>query len=74
MISEKTYWSSWPDELRPKLQPSDVRLRTYTGEAMSVRGCVTVSVSYRQQQRELSLLVVQGEGPTLLGRDWLKEL
>ena len=41
---------------------------------MSVRGCITVSVSYRQQQKELSMLVVQGEGPTLLGRDWLKEL
>ena len=73
-LSKKTYWSSWPDELCPALQPSDARLRTYTGELMSVHGCIIVSVSYRQQQKELSRLVVQGEGPTLLGRDWLKEL
>ena len=40
---------------------------------MSVRGCITVSVSYRQQQK-LSMLVVQEEGPILLERDWLNWL
>ena len=56
------------------LQVSKACLRTYTGEKLKVLGEITVSVSYRQQLLQLSLLVVHGQGPTLLGRDWLKYL
>ena len=41
---------------------------------MHVCGSITVSVSYRQQQKTLSLLVVQGAGRPLMGQDWLKEI
>lgn len=37
-------------------------------------GSITVDVFYKGQSKSLSLLVVAGEGPSLLGRDWLAEL
>ena len=52
----------------------DINLHLYTGEEIPVRGIITVSVQHGQQQHELSLLVVSGEGHSLLGRDWLAKL
>ena len=37
-------------------------------------GRVTVKVQHRGQEELLSLVVVAGEGPSLLGRDWLSKL
>ena len=74
VISEDTYLSVWPEDQRPVLQKSNAQLRTYSGEFMHVCGSITVCVSYRQQQKTLSLLVVKGAGRPLLGRDWLKEI
>ena len=33
-----------------------------------------MAVEYDDQKMRLSLLVVTGNGPSLLGRDWLKQL
>ena len=56
-----------------KLQKSSVVLRTYTGEQIPVKGSICVDVVYGQQHhKNLKLLVVQGSGPSLMGRDWLK--
>ena len=53
-------------------QPS-IELRTYTGEAMEILGEATVEVSYADQEpKMLSLAVVAGSGPSLLGRNWLQ--
>ena len=57
-------------ELRPSLQ----RLTTYTGEQLSVCGELPVQVKYREQECTLTLTVVEGKGPALLGRDWLASL
>lgn len=58
-----------------QLQPSNMVLKTYTGEQIPVKGVLTVNVEYGQQKcPHLNLLVVQGSGPCLLGRDWLGTL
>ena len=57
-----------------QLHPSEEKLRTYTGEEIPVMGRVTVKVQHRGQEEQLSLVVVAGEGPSLLGRDWLSKL
>ena len=49
-------------------------LKTYTGEQLPVIGDVTVRVQYEQQTQEMDLTVVAGEGPSLLGRNWLQHL
>ena len=55
------------------IQPSNVVLKTYTGEQIPVKGSMKVDVSYGEQyHRNLKLLVVQGSGPSLMGRDWLR--
>ncbi len=54
--------------------PSEVKLHTYTGEKLEVRGELAVTVGYQGQVERLRLLVVEGNGPSLLGRDWLKKL
>ena len=74
IISEKTFYSLWPTQARPKLQASSVKLHTYTKEAIKVLGSIQVEVTYKTQVKALPLLVVAGEGPSLLGRNWLMEL
>ena len=53
---------------------SDVCVTTYTGQAISVQGVLHVTVTFRDQKKDLDLLVVKGSGPSLLGCDWLKQL
>ena len=74
VISEAKFQSTWRGKDAPILQPSEVKLQTYTGEEISVVGCIQVVVEHNGCRKELPLLVVQGDGPSLLGRDWLKVL
>ena len=68
LISEQEY-NQWCDA--PALEKSPVILRTYTGENLSILGTITVIATYNSQTNTLPLLVVKGEGPNLMGRDWL---
>ncbi|KAL5506337.1 hypothetical protein EMCRGX_G007955 [Ephydatia muelleri] len=74
IISETTYTGLWSKNVRPPLLQSMVLLRTYTGEVLSVKGQVMVNAMYQDQARQLRLLVVLSNGPSLLGRDWLSAL
>ena len=49
-------------------------MRTYTGETIQTLGRIEVEVSINNQTEHLSLEVVQGSGPRLLGIDWLEKL
>ena len=42
IISEQTYGQLWPQDRRPVLQPTAVKLRTYSGEQLNVKGVITV--------------------------------
>ena len=72
LISRSAYDSLWngPDE--PLLKSSPYRLTTYTGEIIQPCGTCDVSVDYDDRHFQLPLLVVPGEGPSLLGRNWLQ--
>ena len=59
---------------RLPLQQSSVQLRTYTGEGITVKGELSVAVQSVSQVVTLPLLVVPGQGPSLLGRNWLHKL
>ena len=57
-----------------ELEHTSIVLRTLK-EAFKTLGKVTVSVSYKEQQcQNLTLLVVVGDGLTLLGRDWFERI
>ena len=66
ICSEETYRSIFGDKHR--LDQSDIVLRTYTGENLSVLGAVD---NNEGQIATLPLVVVEGHGASLFGRNWL---
>ena len=77
IINEETYKRISKGNLvknRPQLETAKVKLRTYTGELVKVIGTLNVIVKYEKQEVELQTLVLEGCGPNLLGRDWLRVL
>ena len=71
IISDKTRRSLF-SEL--KLNESSLILKTCTDEQMKVIGQLNVRVKYGDQEEKLVLVVVGGDGPSLLGCNWLKYL
>ena len=57
-----------------ELKKTNIRLKTYTGEVVEPEGTLDVVVDYEGQVKTLSLVVVKGEVPTLLGRNWLDQI
>ncbi len=49
-------------------------LTTYTGERLPLAGEIKVKVMCGEQRAVLTLFVVDGAGPSLLGRDWLQQI
>ena len=72
IISEGTFGKCFADNIL--LTPSTSKLRTYTGEVMPVVRMAEVDVEYKGQKECMSLLVVPGNGPSLLGRSWLQHI
>ena len=71
VISEETYkkhFSGTP------LMPSNTRLRAYTGQTLKVHGQLIAHLKYQDQSADVPLLVVEGSGPSLFGRDWLSRI
>ena len=60
--------------LGERLEKSEVRLTTYTGEPIPVLGVMKVRVRYGEYCRMHPLYVVPGDGLSLLGRDWLQSI
>ena len=69
VISDETCKSRFPDV---PMRKSSVVLRTYTGQQMRVLGEMEVKVEYKDQEKSLCIIIVSGNGPSLLGRNWLK--
>lgn len=72
ILNEATY-GRLRDALGP-LQTTKAALSTYTGERIPVLGAVMVPVEYEGKKRNLNALIVAGNGPNLLGRDWLEQI
>ena len=70
VMSAETYQQLWKGN-GPRVHPSKVKLRTYTGEQLKVLRYIQVQAEYEGQKEPVSILVVAGNGPTLLGRDIL---
>ena len=71
IISENRYHKLWPGR---SLSTSTIRLQTYSKEPITVVGSTDVQVVYQGQTAILPLVVVKGDGPTLLGRNWLTKI
>ena len=71
-IISETVYKNLPSV--PKLEPTSASLTTYTGEPIKVLGSTTVKVCHNGQEKCSPLLVVSGERPSLLRRNWLYQL
>ncbi len=71
MISEKLYKRRFRKE---KLMPTNCVLRTYSKQSLRLKGSISVRLKCNGNTCTLKLLVVKGNGPVLLGRDWIKRL
>ncbi|XP_064639574.1 uncharacterized protein K02A2.6-like [Lineus longissimus] len=57
------------------LLKTPVKLKTYTGDQISVCGKAHLNVKYKSQSANLPLIIVDHPGkPALLGRNWLEKL
>jgi len=54
------------------MKHTNVQLQTYTGGRISILSAIEVTVSHHNQNKQLTLLVVPGDGPNLLGRGLAK--
>ena len=68
VMSEITYVSFFRSI---PLQPSSLLLKSYTGDPITVHGTFDVQVAHAGQDLSLPLVVVQGNGANLFGRNWL---
>ncbi|KAL2086779.1 hypothetical protein ACEWY4_017838 [Coilia grayii] len=73
LISEDTFHSLWPTHA-PQLLSEDRVLRQWTSTPLSTLGKIVVNVEYHGATHSLPLLVIQGHGTSLLGRDWFGAL
>lgn len=74
LMNEGMFMDIWKDSEAPKIRPSKIKLKTYTGEPVEIVGVADVHVKYKQQEKEMPLVIVKGTGPCLLGRAWLEEI
>lgn len=57
-----------------ELKSTRAILKTFTGQKIPVVGKCNVQVQCNGSEKKLPLYVIQGNGPALFGRNWLKHL
>jgi hypothetical protein len=71
-ISEKVYQKCYENV---PLCKTECVLRAYSGETIPVLGEINVNVKHNEKMyKNMRLIVVKGNKPSLLGRDWLQEV
>ncbi|CAK1587556.1 unnamed protein product [Parnassius mnemosyne] len=74
LINEQT-WHILHSQLSDAvLQPIAISLRTWTETPVKLLGQITLPVCYKNISKDLCVIVAKGNGPNLLGRDWLNPL
>lgn len=71
VINESTYNQVQQQSSVPQLQPTQQVLKSYSGHSIQLLGHLDIAVRYGSTQVNLPVHVVAGNGPNLMGRDWL---
>ena len=69
LTSEMTLKELWPDM---SFSATTVTLCSYSGETIPVLGSIDTELRYKGQRACLTLLVVRGTGPSLIGKNWME--
>ena len=72
LISEETLSNVYEGKV-PQLKKSVLRLKSYTGQQLKTLGMVETEIQYQNHTQVVPLTVVEGNGPSLLGRDLIRE-
>ena len=73
VMGEAMFWNVF-GEAAP-LRASECSFKTYTGEKIHVLGVADVDVAVEEVVTEkLPLVIVQGRGPGLIGRNWIRRI
>ena len=72
VVNEQVWANISTGTIPRELSPSKLRLKTYTGEEISVQGEAVVPVIYQGVEYQLPIVVVAGATRPLLGRNWLQ--
>ena len=56
------------------MQSTTAQLHTYTGEQLQILGILTIPISYLTHTVTVELIVVKGDGPSLMDRGLLQQI
>lgn len=71
IMSEEAWRKRFPTA---PLEESQIKFRTYTGEALDIIGQANVQVTYQDQITNLPLQIIKGKRPSLFGGNWLRNI
>ena len=74
IINEATFQRLQQSSCAPTLERVSSKLKTYTGQDIAVLGAAQLTIRYKSTQLYLTVHVVSGTGPNLLGRDLITPL
>ena len=76
LMSKSTFERTWPNKFqRPKLRDCSTRLTAFGGSEITVLGAIDVKINLDSQEPvESEFIIVQQNGPTLIGRSMMKDL
>lgn len=64
----------WNKSGSPNIRRSNLQLKSFGGTLLEIKGECAVTVEYQRQQFNLSAIVVNESGPSLLGIQWIHHL
>ena len=71
LISKNVFESLFHISNKPKVVTAKTTLKKYGGIAINLHGEISVNVTLNKITKRLVLLIVNEDGPALLGRDWI---
>ncbi|UYV77596.1 K02A2.6-like, partial [Cordylochernes scorpioides] len=69
IISEKTYIETWVKSERPRIEKDATKLVQWNRPRLSILGKIRADVKVNKRNITMELLVVEGPGPNLIGRE-----
>ncbi|UYV70804.1 K02A2.6-like [Cordylochernes scorpioides] len=69
IISEKTYIETWVKSERPRIEKDSTKLVQWNRQRLSILGKIKADVKVNKINITMELLVVEGPGPNLIGRE-----
>ena len=73
ILNEDTYKSIQQQSYIAPLVKTSNKLRSYTGHFIQVLGITEVKARYGGKELVLPIHIVNGDGPNLMGRDWMSQ-